>query len=72
MIIGMGPIGRTIADALMEFEISYVAVEKDQKTFAEANADGYTVVFGDGPIPASGSRSLCMIAKSSSTTNPRS
>ncbi len=51
LIIGMGPIGRTIADALTEFEISYVAVEKDQKTFAEANADGYTVVFGDGADP---------------------
>jgi CPA2 family monovalent cation:H+ antiporter-2 len=51
LIIGMGPIGRTIADALTEFEIDYAAIEKDQKTFAEANADGYTVVFGDAADP---------------------
>ena len=51
LIIGMGPVGRTIADALGEFEIDYAAIEKDQKTFAEANADGYTVVFGDAADP---------------------
>jgi CPA2 family monovalent cation:H+ antiporter-2 len=51
LIIGMGPIGRTIADALTEFEISYGAIEKNQKAFAEANADGYAVVFGDAADP---------------------
>ena len=29
----------------------YAAVEKNQKTFAEANADGYKVVFGDAADP---------------------
>ncbi len=51
LIIGMGPVGRTIADALTEFDIDYAAIEKDQKTFAEANADGYNVVFGDAADP---------------------
>jgi CPA2 family monovalent cation:H+ antiporter-2 len=51
LIIGMGPIGRTIADALTEFDISYGAIEKNQKTFAEANADGYAVAFGDAADP---------------------
>ncbi len=51
MIVGMGPIGRAVADALSEFEIPYSAVERNQKTFAEAIADGYAVVFGDGADP---------------------
>ncbi len=51
LIIGMGPIGRTIADALTEFDIDYAAIEKNQKVFAEANADGYKVVFGDAADP---------------------
>ena len=51
LIIGMGPIGRTIADALTEFDIDYAGIEKNQKAFAEANADGYKVVFGDAADP---------------------
>ena len=51
LIVGMRAVGRTLADALGEFEIDYAAIEKDQKTFAEANADGYTVVFGDAADP---------------------
>lgn len=51
LIVGMGPLGRTVADALTEFEISYSAIEKDQKTFADANADGYAVVFGNAADP---------------------
>ena len=43
----MGRIGRTLADALTEFEIGYVALERDDKRFREAVADGYTVNFGD-------------------------
>ena len=46
-IAGMGRIGRTLADALTEFEIGYVALERDDKRFREAVADGYTVNFGD-------------------------
>ncbi|WPP03452.1 cation:proton antiporter [Methylocella tundrae] len=51
LIVGMGPVGRTVADALSEFEINYASIEKDQKTFADANADGYAVVFGDAADP---------------------
>jgi CPA2 family monovalent cation:H+ antiporter-2 len=51
LIIGMGPIGRTVADGLTEFDIGYAAIERNQKTFAEANADGYAVVFGDASDP---------------------
>ena len=46
-IAGMGRIGRTLADALTEFEIGYEALERDDKRFREAVADGYTVTFGD-------------------------
>ncbi len=47
----MGQIGRTVADALTELDIAYAAIERNQKTFAEANADGYAVVFGDASDP---------------------
>lgn len=47
VIVGMGPVGRTVADALTEFKIPYSAIERDQERFANANADGYSVVFGD-------------------------
>jgi CPA2 family monovalent cation:H+ antiporter-2 len=46
-IVGMGPVGRTLADALTEFEIGYAAIERDQRQFALAVADGYAVAFGD-------------------------
>ncbi|ACK51262.1 sodium/hydrogen exchanger [Methylocella silvestris BL2] len=51
LIIGMGRVGRTVADALSEFDIGYAAIEADQKTFADANADGYEVLFGDAADP---------------------
>ncbi len=51
LIVGMGPVGRTVADALGEFSIGYAAVERNQKIFADANADGYKVVFGDAADP---------------------
>lgn len=46
-IVGMGSRGRTIADALTEFEIDYAAIERDQRRLGEAIADGYHAVFGD-------------------------
>ena len=46
-IAGMGPVGRTVADALAEFEIGYAALEGDPQRLREATADGYKVVFGD-------------------------
>jgi hypothetical protein len=47
MIVGMGRIGRTLADALHAFDIGYTAVERDQRRLSEAVADGYDAVFGD-------------------------
>jgi CPA2 family monovalent cation:H+ antiporter-2 len=46
-IAGMGPVGRTVADALTEFDIDYAALERDAKRLREATADGYRVSFGD-------------------------
>jgi len=51
LIVGMGQAGRTLADALTEFDIRYGAIERDQRRFAEANADGYSVTFGDAADP---------------------
>ncbi len=47
IVLGMGPIGRTVADALEAHEISYLAVEMRHDRFIQANTDGYPVVFGD-------------------------
>jgi CPA2 family monovalent cation:H+ antiporter-2 len=47
VIVGMGPIGRTVADALIEFNIDYFGIERDQRRLREAIADGYTASFGD-------------------------
>lgn len=47
IIVGMGRIGRTVADALIQFEISYVGLERDQRRLREAIADGYSATFGD-------------------------
>jgi len=46
-IVGMGPRGRTVADALTEFDIKYAAIETDPQRLRRAIADGYHVVFGD-------------------------
>jgi CPA2 family monovalent cation:H+ antiporter-2 len=51
LIVGMGPVGRTVADGLGELGIAYGAIERDPTRFAEANADGYQVVFGDAADP---------------------
>jgi Kef-type K+ transport system membrane component KefB len=50
-IAGMGRTGRTLADALAEFDIAYAAIERDEKRLREAVADGYNVVFGDFSDP---------------------
>jgi Kef-type K+ transport system membrane component KefB len=47
VIVGMGRIGRTVADALIGFEIGYVGIELDQRRLREAIADGYSASFGD-------------------------
>lgn len=47
LIVGMGTIGRTLADALIDAGIPYAAIERDHRRLADAIADGYTVAFGD-------------------------
>lgn len=47
IIVGMGDVGRTIADALAEFHIGYDAVERDGARLRDAVADGYHASFGD-------------------------
>ena len=47
VIVGMGDVGRTIADALEEFDIGYDAVERDGARLRGAVADGYNASFGD-------------------------
>lgn len=51
LIVGMGTVGRTVADALTEFGIPYAALERDPERFAQANADGYVAVVGDSEDP---------------------
>lgn len=51
LIIGMGQIGRTIADGLTEFGIGYDAVERDERRLTRGLADGYHLVFGDAAEP---------------------
>ena len=50
-IAGMGRTGRTLADALAEFDIGYAAVERDERRLRNAVADGYNVAYGDFSDP---------------------
>ncbi|MFL0355058.1 cation:proton antiporter [Erythrobacter sp. GH1-10] len=43
LIIGLGPVGRSVADALSYNEIDYLAVEPNPERFETALADGYHV-----------------------------
>ncbi|WP_019831848.1 cation:proton antiporter domain-containing protein [Sphingomonas sp. PR090111-T3T-6A] len=47
LIVGMGEVGRTIADALEAFDIGYDAIERDGARLRSAVADGYNASFGD-------------------------
>jgi len=67
----MGAAGRTLADALEEFEIGYAAIERDPQRFAEATADGYRATFGDmadpriwEPVAVSGRQIIVVTAPS--------
>ncbi len=51
LIAGMGRVGRTLADALIEFEVGYTAIERDGARLRDAVADGYNAVFGDVADP---------------------
>lgn len=47
LIVGMGPSGRIIADAMIAFNISYLAIEANDMRLRDAIADGYEVLYGD-------------------------
>jgi len=47
LLIGMADVGRTIADALEEFDIGYDAIEHNGTRLRSAVADGYNAFFGD-------------------------
>ena len=47
LIVGMGPSGRIIADAMIAFNISYLAIEANDMRLRDAIADGYDVLYGD-------------------------
>jgi CPA2 family monovalent cation:H+ antiporter-2 len=51
LIVGMGEVGRTVADGLTAFGVGYAALERDPERYARANADGYAVAFGDAAEP---------------------
>ena len=48
IIIGMGVVGRTVADALRKFDFEYFSIERDEGRLRTAIADGYNAFFGDG------------------------
>jgi Kef-type K+ transport system membrane component KefB/Trk K+ transport system NAD-binding subunit len=48
VIVGMGSVGRGVADALRTFHIQYFAMERDPQRLRLALADGYEVFYGDG------------------------
>jgi CPA2 family monovalent cation:H+ antiporter-2 len=47
LILGMGEVGRAVADALIHFDIGYTAMEAQEALLRNAIADGYSVEFGD-------------------------
>ncbi len=47
LVIGMSPAGRLAVDALVDFNIPYIATDSDPDRFLAAAADGYNVSFGD-------------------------
>ncbi|MGB3722703.1 MAG: cation:proton antiporter [Pacificimonas sp.] len=53
IIVGMGPRGRALADALAARDIGHVALESEARLFEEAVADGYDVHFATPADPRS-------------------
>ncbi len=47
LILGMGTVGRTVADGLTAFDIAYSAMDGRQERLRNAVADGYRVFYGD-------------------------
>lgn len=70
LIVGMGETGRTLADALTAFGISYDAVEKDPRALGQALAEGYDVAFGDPTDPALWQTVYCPGRRYSILTSP--
>ena len=48
VVVGMGRVGRAVADALENFDIGYCGIERDQRRLDRAIADGYEAKYGDG------------------------
>ncbi|MBV7258701.1 cation:proton antiporter domain-containing protein [Erythrobacter crassostreae] len=53
VIIGLGPVGRGVADALSYNDIDYLAVDPNAERFETALADGYIVHHADASDPRS-------------------
>ena len=51
LIVGLGTIGRALADALSRCGVEYLAIERDERRLREGVADGYRVAFGDFSDP---------------------
>lgn len=47
VIVGMNEVGKTLARALREHDIPYIAVDHDRQRFLEATTSGYVVAYGD-------------------------
>lgn len=68
VIIGLGPAGRAVADALAYNDIAYLAIEPDRERFETAIADGYRVHHANAGDPRSwepigmGRRKVALVA----------
>ena len=51
VIVGLGRVGRLIAQMLREHDLSYVAIDSDPDVIASARERGYAVQFGDFARP---------------------
>ena len=67
VIVGMNEVGKTLARALREHKIPYIAVDHDRQRFLEATTAGYVVAYGDPSdirfwrqIGMSDVRAMCM------------
>jgi CPA2 family monovalent cation:H+ antiporter-2 len=70
LIVGMGHIGRTLADALTEFGIGYTAIEHDYERLSHAVADGYSAIFGNASDPRFWEPMAVSVRKISALTSP--
>ncbi|MAE51239.1 MAG: hypothetical protein CMH27_05480 [Micavibrio sp.] len=66
-IVGMNEVGKTLARAFREHNISYIAIEHDRNRFLEATAAGYVVAYGNpgdlrfwNTLGADNARAVCV------------